>query len=83
MIEVTEMYRGNEEVVRAESLQRGEQMTSIKWFLRGRLKFSDLVEEIGEKKALLVQQKSDEFRAALEKAIPFEKFFEQLELTTA
>ncbi len=88
MIEVTEMYRGNEDVVRVESLQqglqqglqKGEQMTSIKWFLRGRLKFSDLVEEIGEKKAQLVQQQSDEYRSMLEKAIPPSKFLEQLEV---
>jgi hypothetical protein len=78
MIEVAEMYRGNEKVVRAESLQEGEQITSIKWFLRGRLKFSDLVEEIGEKKAQLIQQKSDELKKMLEKTIPLEKFLEQL-----
>jgi len=83
MIEVTKMYRGNEEVVRADSLQQGlqqgEQLTSIKWFLRGRLKFSDLVEELGEKPAKLIQQQSDEYRAMLEKAIPPEKFLEQLQ----
>ncbi|KHD07090.2 hypothetical protein PN36_09590 [Candidatus Thiomargarita nelsonii] len=78
MIEVTEMYRGNEEVVRAESLQQGEQITFIKLFLRGRLKFSDLLEEIGAKKAKDVQQKSDELKQMLEKAIPLEKFLEQL-----
>jgi hypothetical protein len=84
MIEVTEMYRGNEEVVRADSLQQGfqqgEQLTYIKLFLRGRLKFSDLVEELGEKPAKLIQQQSDEYRAMLEKAIPPEKFLEQLQV---
>ncbi len=44
------MYRGNEEVVRADSLQQGEQIACIKWFLKERLKFSDLVEEIWKKK---------------------------------
>ncbi|RKZ38666.1 MAG: hypothetical protein DRQ41_11725 [Gammaproteobacteria bacterium] len=74
------MYRGNEEVVRADSLQQGEQIACIKWFLKGRLKFSDLVEEIWKKKARLVQKKSDELGKVPGKAIPFEKFLEQLEL---
>jgi hypothetical protein len=84
MIEVAEMYRGNEAAVRADTLkqglQQGEQMTYIKLFLQGLLKFSDLVAGIGEKKAQLVQQKSEELTAMLEKAMPLEKFLEQLEL---
>lgn len=79
MIEVAEMYRGHEAVVRADSLQEGEQMASIKWFLRGRLKFSDLVAEIGEKKAQLVQQNSEDLTPMLEKAMPLEAFLKQLE----
>ncbi|OAD19251.1 hypothetical protein THIOM_005127 [Candidatus Thiomargarita nelsonii] len=87
MIEVTEMYRGNEELVRAESLQRGlqrglqqgEEITSLKWFLRGRLEFTDLAEELGEQKALLVQQNAENFRSAMEKGTPLAKLLEQLD----
>jgi len=86
MIETTEMYRGNEELVRAESLQRGlqqgvqqgEEITSLKWFLRGRLEFSDLAEELGGRKALLVQQNADNFRSAMERGIPLATLLEQL-----
>jgi hypothetical protein len=79
MIEVSEMSRGNEEVVRAESLQQGEEITSLKWFLRGRLEFSDLAEELGEQKALIVQQNADNFRRAVETGTPLATILEQLD----
>ncbi|MEN8215515.1 MAG: hypothetical protein ABFS56_03915 [Pseudomonadota bacterium] len=79
MIEVSEMYRGNEELVRAESLQQGEEITSLKWFLRGRLEFSDLAEELGEQKANIVQQNADNFRRAVEKGTPLATILEQLD----
>jgi hypothetical protein len=91
MIEVSEMYRGNEEVVRAESLQQGiqqgvqqgiqqgEEITSLKWFLRGRLEFSDLAEELGEQKALIVQQNAENFRRAVETGTPLATILEQLD----
>jgi len=78
MIEVSKMYRGNEEVVRAEGLQQGEEITSLKWFLRGRLEFPDLAEELGEKKANLVIKKQEEIRKAVEKGTPLAKILEQL-----
>ena len=83
MITVSEMYRGNEEVVRADSLQQGieqgEEITSVKWFLRGRLAFSDLVEELGEQKANRVQQNAASLRYAVEKGTPWVKILEQLD----
>jgi len=87
MIEVTKMYRGNEELVRVESLQRGlrrglqqgEEITSLKWFLRGRLEFTDLAEELGEQKALLVQQNAENFKSAMEKGTSLAKLLEQLD----
>jgi hypothetical protein len=87
MIEVSEMYRGNEEVVRVETLkqgiqqgiQQGEEITSVKWFLRGRLGFSDLVEELGEQKANRVQQNAENFKSAVEKGTPLVKILEQLD----
>ncbi|MEN8215512.1 MAG: hypothetical protein ABFS56_03900 [Pseudomonadota bacterium] len=83
MIEISEMYRGNEEVVRADSLQQGvqqgEEITSLKWFLRGRLEFSDLAEELGEQKANIVQQNADNFRKAVEKWTPLATILEQLD----
>jgi len=80
MIEVTKMYRGNEELVRAESLQQGEEITSLKWFLRGRLEFTDLAEELGKQKALFVQQNAENFRCAMEKGTPLAKLLEQIEV---
>ena len=87
MIEVSEMYRGNEEVVRADSLrqgiqqgiQQGEEITSLKWFLRGRLEFSDLAEELGEQKADKVQQNAENFRFAMEKGTPLLEILKQLD----
>jgi len=79
MITVSEMYRGNEEVVRADSLQQGEEISSIKWFLRGRLAFSDLVEELGEPKANRVQQNAANLRKAVENGTSWVKILEQLD----
>ena len=56
------------------------QIIELNWFLRGRLKFSELVAELGEKKAQLVQQKSEELTQLLEKAMPPETFLKQLAL---
>jgi transcriptional/translational regulatory protein YebC/TACO1 len=83
MIEISEMYRGNEEVVRVESLkqgiQQGEKITSLKWFLRGQLGFSALVEELGEQKANRVQQNADNLKYAVEKGTPLVEILEQLD----
>ncbi len=79
MITVSEMYRGNEEVVRADSLQQGEEISSVKWFLRGRLEFSDLVDEVGEQKANRVQQNAANLRVAVENGTPWLKILEQLD----
>jgi hypothetical protein len=82
MITVSEMYRGNEEVVRADSLQQGieqgEEITLVKLFLRGRLEFSDLVDEVGEQKANRVQQNAANLRYAVENGTPWLKILEQL-----
>ncbi len=83
MITVSEMYRGNEEVVRADSLQQGieqgEEITLVKLFLRGRLEFSDLVDEVGEQKANRVQQNAANLRVAVENGTPWLKILEQLD----
>ena len=83
MIEISEMYRGNEEVVRADSLQQGiqqgEKITSLKWFLRGQLGFSALVEELGEPKASKVQHNAENFRLAMEKGTPLLEILKQLD----
>ena len=83
MIDITEMYRGNEEVFLQQGLkqgiQKGEKITSVKWFLRGRLGFSDLIEELGESKANFVRQNADNFRAAMEKGVPLISILEQLD----
>jgi hypothetical protein len=89
MIEVTEMYRGNEEVFlqegrqqgRQQGLQQGEEIASLKWFLRGRLEFSDLAEELGEQKANLVQQNASTFKSAMENGMPLVEILEQLDET--
>ncbi len=82
MITVSEMYRGNEEVVRADSLQQGieqgEEITLVKLFLRGRLEFSDLVDEVGEQKANRVQQNAANLRVAVENGTSWLKILEQL-----
>ena len=79
MIEVTEMYRGNEAVFLQQGLQQGEKITSLKWFLRGQLGFSALVEEFGEQKANFVQQNAENFRIAMERGTPLVSILEQLE----
>ncbi|RKZ91333.1 MAG: hypothetical protein DRR19_07480 [Candidatus Parabeggiatoa sp. nov. 1] len=81
MIEVTEMYRGNEKVFLQQGIQQGEEITSLKWFLRGQLGFSALVEDLGEQKANRVQQNADNFRRALEKGTPLVSILEQLDET--
>ncbi len=85
MIEVTEMYRGNEDVFLQEGLQQGlqqgEEIASIKWFLRGELRFSVLVEELGEQKANLVQQNASIFKSAMENGEPLVEILEQLDET--
>ncbi|OQY49713.1 MAG: hypothetical protein DRR08_25705 [Candidatus Parabeggiatoa sp. nov. 2] len=81
MIEVTEMYRGNEEVFLQQGFQQGEDTKSIKWFLRGELRFSALVEDLGEQKANLVQQNASIFKSAMENGTPLVEILEQLDET--
>jgi hypothetical protein len=81
MIEVTEMYRGNEEVFLQQGLQQGEEIASLKWFLRGELGFSALAEELGEQKANLVQQNASTFKSAMENGTPLIEILEQLDET--
>jgi hypothetical protein len=79
MISVSEMYRGNEEVFLQDGIQQGEEIASLKWFLRGRLAFSDLVEELGEPKAHFVQQNAESFKSAMENGTPLISILEQLD----
>ena len=85
MIEITEMYRGNEEVFLQQGikqgLQQGEEIASLKWFLRGQLAFSVLVEELGEPKANFVQQNAYRFKSAMENGTPLVSILEQLDET--
>jgi hypothetical protein len=77
MIAVTEMYRGNEEIFLQQGIQPGEEITSQKWFLRGWLESSDLVEELGAQKANLVQQNASCFKSAMENGTPLVEILEQ------
>jgi hypothetical protein len=79
MIEVSEMYRGNEELFLQQGIQQGEEITSLKWFLRGQLGFSALIEELGEQKANFVQQNAENFRRAMENGTPLVSILEQLD----
>ncbi len=49
--------------------------------LRGRLEFSDLVEEFGEQKANRVQQNASSFKRAMENGTPLVSILEQLDET--
>ncbi|MDM8559942.1 hypothetical protein [Candidatus Parabeggiatoa sp. HSG14] len=83
MIEISEMYRGNEEIFLQQGIQQGfqqgEEITSLKWFLRGQLGFSALIEELGEQKANFVQQNAENFRSAMENGTPLVSILEQLD----
>jgi hypothetical protein len=87
MIAITEMYRGNEDVFLQQGIERGieqgieqgEERTLVKLFLRGRLAFSDLVEELGAQKANRVQQNAANLRYALENGTPWVKILEKLD----
>jgi len=79
MITVSEMYRGNEEVFLQQGIEQGEEITLVKLFLRGRLEFSDLVDEVGEQKANRVQQNAASLRYAVENGTPWLKILEQLD----
>jgi hypothetical protein len=82
MIAITEMYRGNEDVFLQQGIEQGieqgEEITLVKLFLRGRLAFSDLVEELGAQKANRVQQNAANLRYAVENGTPWVKILEQL-----
>jgi hypothetical protein len=83
MVEVSEMYRGNEALFFQEGIQqgvqRGEEINSVKWFLRGQLSFSALVEDLGEFRAKLVQQNADSLKSAIGDNMLLLSMLEQLE----
>jgi hypothetical protein len=79
MVEVSEMYRGNEALFFQEGLEQGEEINSVKWFLRGQLSFSALVEDLGEFRAKLVQQNADSLKSAIGDNMLLLSMLEQLE----